>query len=368
MKAVESSNPAELQFEAIFEVYPQFELTDLSQLSVERPQVEITAADIDAELHDQREEHGSYKVVERAAELGDFATVSYSGTLDGAPLPDGESATDSEFVLGDVEDDWKAFDAEIVGLKAGESKVFHFTYPENYGNEGLAGKTAQFHLTVSEVGAWEPAEINAEFARKNGIDDGDVDKLRAKIEDDLRESARKLVTEQTRRGVFDALLATHSFATPMKLVEEKARQKRAQFMKITGWKESDSDEALPSLALLIDETRQEMCLDLIIGKIDKLGDFQVTSEQLYARIGEIARKSISPDKTIAWYSADPAREDSVAVELLKEQIADWVLDQARVVDVPCSYQALKRRRLESCIDDDNMGVAPVAPQAPSTAA
>ncbi|MDR1934904.1 MAG: trigger factor [Candidatus Accumulibacter sp.] len=352
---IASDNPAERKFSATFEIYPQVALADLSQLSIERPVVEITAADIDEQLQEIQMEQGSYKTVERAAELDDLVVVSYFGTLDGAPLPDDENLTDYEMVLGETIEAWQAFDAEIVGMKAGESKVFHFTYPEDHESEALANKKVQIHLTLSEIKTWVPAEIDTEFLMDNGIADGDLDKLRAEIKEDLERKAEKTSGKLTRQRVFDALLDAHTFAVPEKLVEKEIRKlqqedhaKMARIARILGADEntfSASDLHPPDF--FADTAQRNVRLNLILDEINAIHEFRVTPAQVRARMEKNAQGYHHPEKTIARYNAAPKHKDLIAAELLEEQIVDWLLTKINVVDVPCDHKALIKMNIEA---------------------
>jgi trigger factor len=309
-----------------FEVFPEFELADLSQISIVRPIASVTDDDVDWIIDRLRMDQGQDVEVERGAQFRDLVTLSYSMTLDGTPLPD-ESAEDSEITLGD-QNIWKAFDEEIVGLKAGESKSFDFVYPEEKGtsSESLAGKIVQVCVTVSKVEAWTRAALDADFARNNGIEDGDLDALRAKTREDLEKKSAPLARRKTKENVLDALLEAHTFALPESLVQEKTRQRMdeereemAQFIqRLTGRKKLPSESMLPhSQESYVEDVQRKMRLSLILKKIGALGNIPTSAQSEF--------------------------------EALKyeEQIIDWVLDKAKVEDVPSSYQTLKDWRLDS---------------------
>lgn len=322
MSEVESPGPEQRQFVVTFEVFPEFELADIAQISITRPVVKISVEDVDRRLQDMQMDQGDYQVVDRGAEWGDFVTVSYCSKMpDGLSPPDNASATDREFILGE-RDDQKAFDAEIIGMESGDSKTFDFTYQEDCPFEAMVGKTVQFQLAVSEVGIWKKAEINEEFARMNGVADGDLNKLRAEIEEDLKGRAQELAQEQLYKQVLDSLLAAHHFPVPEKLVEDKARQhlenakeNMARFARRMGWKQYDPHRDFKrSSDMFTERARRNIRLNLIFDKINELGDFRVSAEN-----------------------------SSVAAEMLEQQFVDWVLAKAKIVDEPCSYDDLLGR-------------------------
>ncbi|MDR2259844.1 MAG: trigger factor [Azoarcus sp.] len=319
MREVESPGPEQRQFVVTFEVFPEFELADIAQISVARPVVEISAEDVDKRIQDMQMDQGDYHVVDRGAEWGDFVTVSYCSKMpDGFPPPDNASGTDREIILGE-RDAWRAFDAEIIGMESGDSKTFDFTYQEDCPFEAMAGKTVQFQLAVSEVGIWKKAEVNEEFAKMNGVADGDLNELRVVIEEDLKGKAQELAEKQLYKQVLDSLLAAHHFPVPEKLVENKARQhleyareNMARIARRLGWKKYDPYmDFKRSSDMFTEKARRNIRLNLIFDKINELGDFRVSAEN-----------------------------SSVAAEMLEQQFVDWVLAKAKIVDKPCSYDDL----------------------------
>lgn len=221
----------------------------------------------------------------RGAQLDDFVTLSYSMTLDGAPLSD-ESAEDMEITLGE-QDAWEAFDEEIVGLKVGESKSFDFVYPERNATESLAGKNVRVCATVSKIVVWTKAALDAGFARNNGIEDGDLDALRARARKHLEEEGARLAWRQTKENVLDALLEAHTFVLPESLLQEKIRQRvdkaredTARFLQqVVRRKPTREDLFSLSQEPYAEEVQRQMRLSLILKKIGALGNIPASARQ-----------------------------------------------------------------------------------------
>jgi trigger factor len=324
MEETSSPDPEKRQFVVSFEVFPEFELADLSQISIVRPVAAVTEDDVDQRIDNLRSDQGKDVQVDRGAKLRDYVTLSYSMTLDGVPLPD-ESDEDVGITLGEIED-WEAFDKEIVGLKAGESKTFDFVYPEREATKSLTGKTVRVCAMVSKVEVWTMAALDADFARNNGIEDGDLNALRVKVRQDLEKKSAQLAWQKTKENVLDALLEAHTFALPESLVREKTRQRMnkarenmALFLRqIGGQEKTPPEDALPySPALYAKETQRQMRLSLILEKIGALGNIPTSAQSSFEALKR------------------------------EEQLIDWVLDKAKVKDVPTSYRALKDWQLKS---------------------
>jgi trigger factor len=326
IEEIPSPDPEKRAFVATFEVFPEFELADVSQLSITRSVAEVTEKDIDQQIHDLRMDQGSDVEVDRSAQFEDYVTLSYSMTLDGVPLPE-ENVEDIEIALGEQES-WKAFDEEIVGLKAGESKDFDFIYPEDTEYKHLVGKTMRVHVTVSKVEVWTPAELDADFAKENGIDDGDLDALRVKIRKELEEESTRLAWMKTKDNVLTALLEAHmTFAVPESLVRErtqkhmdKTQKRMAYFERLKGRKQIQlsEEELSQEWESLAEEARREIRLILIFQKLSVLRDVPI-----------------------------PAKMSPLEAQIREDQIIQWVLDNAQVVDAPASYETLENWYIKS---------------------
>src|SRR5699024_7736902 len=150
------------------------------KLEVTRAQVHVGDDQIQKTIDILRKQRAEYEAQEgRAAQDSDRVTVDFSGKIDGEPF-DGGSAEDFTFELGDGRM-LPEFEEAVSGMKAGESKTFPLSFPEDYGSETVAGKTAEFDITVKEVAEARLPELDAEFAKTLGQEDGDIDKLLADV-------------------------------------------------------------------------------------------------------------------------------------------------------------------------------------------
>jgi trigger factor len=158
-------------FVAIFEVFPEIKLGDLSQVKVTRPVVEVNDADVDRTLEVLRKQRVQYHAVERQASDGDRVHVDYLGKIDGEAFPGGE-AKDFPVILGEGRT-LKDFEGSLTGMKAGESKTFDVAFPADYFAKELAGKTATFEASVKSVHAPVLPEVDETMAKSLGIHEGD---------------------------------------------------------------------------------------------------------------------------------------------------------------------------------------------------
>jgi len=206
-KSTESTT--HLEFEAIFEVYPEFAPADMSTAEVERPVLEVTAAEVDKTLDILRQQRVSYEDADRTAAKGDRVVIDFLGKKDGEPFQGGQAA-DYPFVLGQGQM-LPDFESAVEGAKAGESKTFDLAFPADYFAKDLAGQTVQFEITVKQVQAPKLPEVDSEFAKGMGIADGDVAKMRAEIEANLKREVKRRIEGKVKDQVMEALIkATRS--------------------------------------------------------------------------------------------------------------------------------------------------------------
>ena len=206
-----------LEFTAVFEVYPEIKLGDLSSVEIERPVLEVGDAEMDSTLNVLRKQRVRFDPVDRAAAAGDRVTIDFLGKKDGVAFQGGE-AKDYHFVLGEgamLAD----FEAAVTGLKAGETKTFEMTFPADYGAKELAGQTVTFEITVKEVREAILPEVDEDFAKALGVGDGDIVKMRAEIETNLKREVKKRLQGKLKDQVMEALLKTNTIDVPKALVE-----------------------------------------------------------------------------------------------------------------------------------------------------
>ncbi|MBC7202078.1 MAG: trigger factor, partial [Pusillimonas sp.] len=191
-----------MAFSATFEVYPEITVPDLSALKVTRSESEVGQTELNRTLDILRKQRANYEAREgRAAQDDDRVTLDFVGTIDGEPF-EGGSAEKFPFVLGQGRM-LPEFETAVRGLKAGDTNTFPLTFPEDYQGKEVAGKTAEFKITVTEVAEPILPEVDAEFAKQLGQPDGDVDKLMTDIRSNIEREVKARARSRTKASVFD---------------------------------------------------------------------------------------------------------------------------------------------------------------------
>lgn len=337
-------DPKSEQFEytATFEVYPEVTLGDIAAATVERPAVEIAPQDVDNTLQILRKQRAVFEPVEREAASGDQVVISYTGTIDGAEFAGGKG-TDMPVVLGEgrlLAD----FESELAGMKSGESKTFELTFPPDYHGKEVAGKTAKFEVAVASVAISRLPEMDTEFAKSLGVEDGNLDKMRGEVRANLERELKRRVEFKIKEQVMDALLKSATVEVPKALIEREAehlaqeaqRDLDARGIKTHGF-------ALP-LQLFEEQAKRRMSLNLIVAEMVKAHGLQAKPEQVRSVVEDFAQSYEQPAEVVKWHYDEPGRLDEAEAVALEQNVIAWVLEQAKVVDKPVAFEELMRKQ------------------------
>ena len=328
-----------LEFTATFEVYPEVAVTDLQAVDIERPTLEVGDQELESTLNVLRKQRVRYEPVDRAAATGDRVSIDFLGKKDGEPFQGGE-AKDYPFVLGEgamLAD----FENAVTGLKAGESKTFEMTFPADYHAKELAGQAVTFDVAVKQVGEAVLPELDTEFAKSLGIADGDVDKMRAEIESNLKREVKSRLKSRIKNQVMDALLKTNPIEVPKALVEmeidqlvENARQDMEQ-------RSGKKMKGFPmQREWFADQAKRRVSLGLVLSEIVKVNQLQAKPEQIKAVVEEAAQSYEHPEEVVRWYYAQPQRLAEIEGLVIEDNVVDWALASAKVLDKAIAFDEL----------------------------
>jgi len=338
--AANESEPTELKFEAVVEVYPEIAVPERSGLQVTRWKCEPQAADTDRTLETLRKQRVEYKTVDRAAQAEDQVRVDFSGSLNGEAF-EGGSAKDFRLIVmaGQM---LPEFDAAMVGMKAGDTKTFPLTFPADYRAELLAGKTGEFSVTVHEVLAPALPALDDSLAEAFGIKQGGLAKLREDVEKNLRREVASRCKSKTKQSVMDALLASAFFDVPKALIDSEA-QRMADQMRHQMEAEGMQVKGLPfSADLFKDQAAKRVRLGLMVGEVIKSKQLQANEVQLRVMLGEIAESYEKPEEFIKWTLGDAQRRAEAEALVVEDNVVNWVLESAKVEDKTVGVEELMK--------------------------
>jgi trigger factor len=334
----QDQNAEQIEYSATFEVYPEIAIGDLSGVTVERLVYELTQADVDATIATLRKQRTAFEKADRAAQAEDRVIIDFSGKLDGEVFEGGEGK-DVQVVLG-AGGMLADFEAAVTGMKAGETKSFDMTFPEDYHGKHAAGKTVNFTVTLHSVEAPRLPEIDAEFVKSVGIADGDVSKLEGEIRNNLiREVARRL-SVRNKDTVMDALLKVTEFEVPKVLLEwemQALMEQTVQEMESRGI----NMKGMPLHPELFKERAEKRIkLGLILAELVQKYGLKAKPEQVKAMIEDYAQSFDESEQVIRWYAAEPKRMMEVENLVLEENVVNWAMGQAKTVDKKAEFNEL----------------------------
>lgn len=338
-----TESTTELEFTAVFEVYPEIKLNPLKDVEIERAVLEVGPAELESTLEVLRKQRVRFEPVDRAAANGDRVTIDFLGKKDGVAFQGGQ-ANDYPFVLGEgamLPD----FEKAVVGLKAGESKSFEMTFPADYGAKDLAGQTVTFEITVKAVSEPILPEVDSEFAKALGVEGGDVEKMKAEIETNLKREVKKRLQSRVKDQVMEALLKTHQVDLPNALVDmeiERLMQVARQDMEQRGGVKMKDFPM--QREWFVEQAKRRISLGLLLSEIVKANELHAKADQVKAVVEEAAQSYEHPEEVIRWYYAQPQRLSEIEGVAIEDNVVAWALSQAKVVDKAVAFDELMGRK------------------------
>lgn len=337
----ENAPEGQMTFDATFEVYPEVKLGDLSTAEVERVSTDVTDAAIDKTVDILRKQRRTFaqRPAGEAAGEGDRVTIDFEGKIDGVPF-DGGKAEGFQFLIGEGQM-LEQFEKAVRGMKTGESKTFPLQFPEDYQGKDVAGKEADFLVTVNKIEVQNLPVVDEAFAKSLGIADGTVDALRADIKKNLEREVKFRVLARNKGAVMDALVKTAELDLPTALVngeiERMVEAARADLKK-RGVK--DAEKAPIPSEIFKEQAERRVRLGLVVGELVRANNLSAKPEQLQAHIEEISQSYEKPAEVVRWYLSDRQRMAEVEGVVIENNVAEFVLGKAKVTDKALPFDEL----------------------------
>ena len=329
------------EFEAIFEVFPEVKIGDLAAAQVEKLTADVDDAAIEKTLDILRKQRRTFaqRAAEEAAVDGDRVTVDFEGKIDGEAFAGGK-AEDFQFLVGEGQM-LKEFEDAVRGMKAGESKTFPLAFPEDYHGKEVAGKTADFLVTLKKVEAANLPEVNEALVKSLGIADGSVEALRADIKKNLEREVKFRLQARNKQAVMDALVSVAELDLPKASVQaEVARLMEAARADLKQRGIKDADKAEIPEDIFLPQAERRVRLGLVVAELVKANKLEATPEQLKAHVDELAASYEKPEEVVRWYFGDRQRLAEVEAVVIENNVTEFVLGKAKVSDKAVSFEEL----------------------------
>ncbi|MBB1520887.1 trigger factor [Aquipseudomonas campi] len=323
----------DLEYVAIFEVIPEIQVAGLDSIAIERLQAEVADADVDNMLEILRKQNTRFEASDRAAENGDQLTIDFVGKVDGEVFAGG-SAKGTQLVLGSGRM-IPGFEDALVGVKAGEERVITPTFPADYQNLDLAGKAAEFTVTVTAVAAPQLPELNDEFFTLFGVKEGGLEGFRAEVRKNMERELRQAIKSKVKNQVMEGLLAANPVEVPKALIGNEVNRLRVQAVQQFGG--NIKPDQLPA-ELFEEQAKRRVSLGLLVAEVVKQFELKPDDARVREVIEEMASAYQEPQQVVAWYYKNDQQLNEVRSVVLEEQVVDTVLQKAKVTDKAVSYE------------------------------
>jgi trigger factor len=337
----EASPEGQMAFDAIFEVFPEVKIGDLTTAEVEKLSTEVTDAAIDKTVDILRKQRRTFaqRAQDAAAQDTDRVTVDFEGKIDGEPFAGGKAA-DFQFILGDGQM-LKEFEEATRGMKSGESKTFPLAFPADYHGQDVAGKTADFLVTVKKIEAAHLPDVDAALAKSLGIADATVEGLRADISKNLSREVKYRLLNRNKQAVMDALIAKAELDLPKSSVQaelDRMVEGARADLKQRGIK--DADKAPIPDDIFRPQAERRVRLGLVVAELVRANELAAKPEQIKAHIDELAASYEKPADVVRWYYGDNRRMAEVEAIVIENNVTEFVLSKAKVTEKSVSFDDL----------------------------
>ncbi len=337
----QASVEGQMAFDAIFEVFPEVKIGDLTTAEVEKINTEVTDAAIDKTVEILRKQRRTFaqRAQDVAAQDTDRVTVDFEGKIDGEPFAGGKAA-DFQFILGDGQM-LKEFEEATRGMKSGESKTFPLAFPADYHGQDVAGKTADFMVTVKKIEAAHLPEVDGALAKALGIADATVEGLRADISKNLQREVKYRLLNRNKQAVMDALISKAELDLPKSSVQaelDRMVEGARADLKQRGIK--DADKAPIPDDIFRPQAERRVRLGLVVAELVRSNELSAKPEQIKAHIDELAASYEKPADVVRWYYSDNRRMAEVEAIVIENNVTEFVLSKAKVSEKSVSFDDL----------------------------
>ena len=331
----------QLQFDAVFEVYPEVSIGDLGAAQVERIDSQVSEESIDKTIEILRKQRRSFaqRAMDAAVQEGDRVTVDFEGKIDGETFAGGK-ADDFQFLVGEGQM-LKEFEDAVRGMKLGESKTFPLSFPADYHGKDVAGKQADFLVTVKKIEAAHLPEVNEALAKSLGIEAGSIEALRADIRKNLERELKFRLLARNKNAVMDALVAQAQLDLPKSSVQaelDRMVEGARADLKQRGVK--DAEKAPIPEDLFRAQAEKRVRLGLVVAELVRANNLQARPEQIKAHVDELSASYEKPEEVVRWYMGDRRRMAEVEAVVIENNVTDFVLARAKVSDKTLAFDEL----------------------------
>jgi trigger factor len=333
---IESLDETEgFKYTAVFEVYPEISLAGVAQLEVVRPVATVSDSDVDDMIGKLRVQKQSWHIVDRPAQEHDRVTISFSGISEDENFTDGR--VESFEVICGSKKMIPGFEDNLVGLETGANKTFSVTFPEDYGNIKLAGKFATFEVDVIKVEESVLPEIDENFVKAYGIEDGSVESFRDDVRNNMERELGQALRDRLKNAAMDALYEKFQLTVPNTLVDMEVENLMKPYIETAKRQKMKLEDLKLPRDAFEGQAKRRVALGLILGEIVQKNAIKLDSNKVRSTVEDMAKSYERPDEVVNWYYSDESRLNDVQQVVLEDQAVEWLVTQAKVSDETVNF-------------------------------
>jgi len=325
----------DLEYVAVFEVYPEVALADINKVAIARPVTDLNDSDVETMIEVLRNQQASFEVAEKAAEDGDQVNIDFVGTQKKVEFPGG-SAEGQDLILGS-NSMIPGFEDGLVGVSAGDETVLKLKFPKDYHAEELKGKAVQFAVKVNSVAAKQMPEMDDEFFKLYGVSEGGVEKFREDVRNNMERELRNAIRNKVKNRVMDQLFDLNKVELPKVLVANEITQLKQQMIQQFGGGQQFDPSMLPD-DMFTAKAERRAALGVIVSEVVKVEKLTPDEDRVRERVNEIASTYDQPKEVVDYYYSQQELLSSVEAVVLEDQVTELVLSKAKVSEEALSYE------------------------------
>ena len=326
---------ADLKYAAVFEILPEVTVKPFGTIAVERPSASVTDADLEAMIESMRRQHPKFAPVQRPAQTTDRVTIDYDGRVDGAAF-EGSEGRDVNFIVG-AGRVLSQLETAVVGASSGETRTANVAYPAGHASTALAGRTAQFTLTVKQIEEQTLPEVDEEFCRAFAVEEGGVEALRAEVRKSMERELEGVIRNRVRAQILDGLYRDNPLDVPRAMVEESIQRLQADMAQRIGARDAAQ---LPARESFEEPARRRVALGMVMAEIARAEDLKPDRARVLSRVDELAAQYPNSEEVRRAYLQNSEAMRQIESAVLEDEVVERVLAQAQVTERPMSFRDL----------------------------
>ena len=325
----------DVEFVAVFEVYPEIELPNLAAIKAERLVAEVSENDIDEMIETLRKQRQTWVPVERAAADGDMVNIDYVGKKGGEEFQGGKAAGQN-LVLGS-ERMIPGFENGVIGKVAGDEFSLQLKFPDEYHSEELAGAEVEFELKLNTVSEQSLPEVNEDFFKSFGVEEGGIEAFREEVTNNMQREMKTASRNKLKTTLMDALISDMEVTIPAALMSNEINQLKHQTVQQMGGGQGFDPQNMPD-DLFKEQAKRRVTFGLVLGEVISQQNIQADAGKVRAAVEELAATYESPEEVVKWYYSNEEQLKGIESSVLEDEVFDYIIEQAEVSDKEVSYQ------------------------------